>query len=106
MNNCIYLRANSNTFNKKILSTLLDTHFDGLLFKSQDEVGIPQSDHTCYYDPNLLLNKANHLFKKTTNLAVRKWVEVKDLYMHMLLCINEYFDDDMLMEAFDALDYI
>jgi len=31
---------------------------------------------------------------------------VKDFYMHMLLCINEYFDDDMLMEAFDALDYI
>ena len=76
------------------------------MFRSETEVGVTQSDYTCDYDPGLLLDKADSLIRKTTKLSMLRWIEVKDFYMHMLLYINEDFDDDLLMETLEALDCI
>ena len=57
----------------------------------------------CDHSPSTLVAISQDILKKTIKLRIIECFRIKDKYMHLLLHLNEDFDDDLLSDALNVL---
>ena len=62
---------------------------------------VQQRNHICSHSKTMMLSWSQQRLLKVFKIEAP---EKRDVYMHMLLHLNEDFDDDLLLECIQALE--
>lgn len=57
----------------------------------------------CSYDPGVVLEETYDTVRNTVMVKKMRPVDIRGLYMHILLHIEEDFDDDLLLDSMTLL---